>query len=669
MIHVLYVDDEPDLLELGKLFLEQSCDITVITATSARRALEMLKDNPVDAVVSDFQMPDMDGISLLKQIRPYYSALPFILFTGKGREEVVIEALNNGADFYLQKGGDPKSQFTELEHKIRQAVKRRESDRKILFFNRRFTIMTGINAAIVTIHDRNGFLHEVCRVAIETGKFRTALIGMLDASGKFLIPASCRGDANEPASSVPVTTDKSPCREHPASRAVTEKTRIIYQNIRDPDDHPGAINNDHYESHTIAAFPIWHKNEVIGVFQVSESEPQGFGEDEIQLLEEICQTISYALDMIDAEGKRKKTEQALLESEGMFRTLVEESLIGVYIIRGDRFLHVNPKFAQILGYSPGEIINTLNVWDIASPENRDRVRENLHLRLSDVQKCIRYAFEARRKDGSSVEVEVAGTRAVYQGQPIIVGTIIDISDKKRMVPVGDYPEKTGTSQTAGQGHILRHRKNVILGSLTCHDIANRLTVLRGRLKIMRKLVTDRVILDEIQKMGDASRDIYTYLETARVYQEIGNQAPLWQNVEDIIRQEYARLGTNPLALVTEVPALEMYADPLVTRVFSNLFDNTISHGKRASKVKVSAHRQGMGILLVWEDNGTGVPEDDKERIFSPDATDDRGLGLSLCREILAITGIAIRETGIPGNGARFEISIPEGTYLFGPDHQ
>ena len=80
-----------------------------------------------DAIVSDFQMPEMNGITLLREIRST-SDIPFILFTGKGREEVVIDAINTGADSYLQKGGDPTTQFAELGHKILQATSRHQAE-------------------------------------------------------------------------------------------------------------------------------------------------------------------------------------------------------------------------------------------------------------------------------------------------------------------------------------------------------------------------------------------------------------------------------------------------------------------------------------------------------------------------------------------------------------
>jgi PAS domain S-box-containing protein len=122
VISVLYVDDEPALLDLTKRFLEKKGTISVDVADSGNKALGMLETGQYDVIVSDYQMPGMDGIALLKEIRKRNNTIPFIIFTGRGREEVVIEAFENGADFYIQKGGDPRPQFAELERKISKAV-------------------------------------------------------------------------------------------------------------------------------------------------------------------------------------------------------------------------------------------------------------------------------------------------------------------------------------------------------------------------------------------------------------------------------------------------------------------------------------------------------------------------------------------------------------------
>ncbi len=124
---VLYVDDEPALCSLTKIFLEKTGYFSVKTAISAKEGYLYIGMEEFDAIVSDYQMPEVNGIEFLQEVRAKAADLPFILFTGKGREEVAIQAINNGADFYLQKGGDPVSQFAELAHKIGMAIERKHA--------------------------------------------------------------------------------------------------------------------------------------------------------------------------------------------------------------------------------------------------------------------------------------------------------------------------------------------------------------------------------------------------------------------------------------------------------------------------------------------------------------------------------------------------------------
>jgi len=135
MISVLYVDDEPSLLDATKKFLEAKNDIIVETALNAREALDLLKTRTYDIIISDYQMPDIDGIEFLQMLRREKNTIPFIIFTGKGREEVVIEAYNAGADSYIAKGGAPKLLFMELARKIEQIVTRRRMEQELMFSN------------------------------------------------------------------------------------------------------------------------------------------------------------------------------------------------------------------------------------------------------------------------------------------------------------------------------------------------------------------------------------------------------------------------------------------------------------------------------------------------------------------------------------------------------
>ena len=126
MLSILYVDDEPGYRQLVKIYLEEEGGFKVDTAGSAKSALTKLEHNGYDAVVSDYQMPEMDGITFLKKLRSQSNFIPFIVFSGNQREEVSRETLEQGADCYVPKSGAHGFGYTELIHQIRRAVQRRQ---------------------------------------------------------------------------------------------------------------------------------------------------------------------------------------------------------------------------------------------------------------------------------------------------------------------------------------------------------------------------------------------------------------------------------------------------------------------------------------------------------------------------------------------------------------
>ena len=124
MLSVLLIDDEPALLEVLKLFSERSREMSVHTAQSATEALRILPEKSFDAIIVDYSMPEINGIEFLKILRSEGNTTPVIIFTGAGTERTAIEAINNGANFYIKKGEDPQMQFRELVTMVKTAVER-----------------------------------------------------------------------------------------------------------------------------------------------------------------------------------------------------------------------------------------------------------------------------------------------------------------------------------------------------------------------------------------------------------------------------------------------------------------------------------------------------------------------------------------------------------------
>ena len=165
VIRVLHVDDDPIILDISKSILELYGEFTVTTVSSATEAIRLLEQGEFDSIVSDYQMPEMDGIEFLVEVRSHFGSIPFILFTGKGREEVVIQAINRGADFYLQKGGDTDAQFAELAHKIKQGVSRKIAEESLREHDERISLLLNSTAEAIYGLDMNGnctFCNSAC---------------------------------------------------------------------------------------------------------------------------------------------------------------------------------------------------------------------------------------------------------------------------------------------------------------------------------------------------------------------------------------------------------------------------------------------------------------------------------------------------------------------------
>ncbi|MDD1679208.1 MAG: hybrid sensor histidine kinase/response regulator [Methanomicrobiales archaeon] len=204
----------------------------------------------------------------------------------------------------------------------------------------------------------------------------------------------------------------------------------------------------------------------------------------------------------------------------------------------------------------------------------------------------------------------------------------------------------------------------LMNSITRHDVLNQLTVIIGYLHLMEEDESCRSCRGYLEKVEKASTAIQGQIEFTREYQNIGARSIRWQNVQEAIYravQLYPRdLGA--ISFSIEGEDIEIYADPMLEKVFYNLLDNSLRHGGRVTKIRVSWYERDDSMVLIWEDNGIGIPGEMKNKIFRLGVGTNKGLGLFLIRSILGITNMEIRETGAPGEGARFEIQIPRGYF-------
>jgi PAS domain S-box-containing protein len=376
MTHVLCVDDEEALLDLEKDFLEASGELRIETATSASEAIRLLESKPFDAVISDYHMPGMDGIELLRAIRSW-SYMPFILFTGKGREETIIDALNSGADFYVKKGSDLKIQCAELQNLVIQAVARHRAEEGLQYNFRRFAGLLENSSDLIVLVDRNGMV-------------------------RFVTPSVRRVIGYEPSEVI----------DHSLSQFIDPKQVELLRDVvirtLARDIAPGTIQ-----------FRVRHKDgswkelEAIG-----SARRQG---DEMML-------VANVRDVTE----RHRMEAELRLSEEQFRATMDQSPVGTVTadLRG-RYLRANQAFCHMVGYAEQELVGR-PFTDITEPECAAEERSGTERVIRGEVDIFHMEKRYRRKDGGMVwaDAHITLIRDVDR-QPIFLLAILEDTTERK----------------------------------------------------------------------------------------------------------------------------------------------------------------------------------------------------------------------------------------------
>jgi signal transduction histidine kinase len=217
------------------------------------------------------------------------------------------------------------------------------------------------------------------------------------------------------------------------------------------------------------------------------------------------------------------------------------------------------------------------------------------------------------------------------------------------------------SQVENALHQINAKLNLV-SSIARHDILNRLTVIYGIISLLQEGISDPKFSGYLKKAEESAIAIKRQIEFTGDYKNMGLEKADWQDVKDSVRQSCENVDLKGVTLDIFSDNLEIFADPWLKKVFFNLIDNTLRYAEHVTKISVSFRESENGLDLFFEDNGIGIPFDEKEKIFERGYGKNIGYGLFMVREILAITELTIRETGEPGKGARYEIHVPKRYY-------
>jgi len=342
------------------------------------------------------------------------------------------------------------------------------------------------------------------------------------------------------------------------------------------------------------------------------------------------------------------SEEALRESEEKLNLAIEGSGVGLWDWRVQSGkMVINDRWAHILGYTVQELTPvTIDTWrSLTHPDDLQKSDEVLQKHFSGEIKDFACESRMKHKDGHWVWVLDRGMVTEWDKakKPLrMTGTHLNIAERK----------------SAEEALRQVNRKLNLLSSLTRHDILNKVSVLLGYLDKAKALAQDTTLLDYLARMETSTKAIAKLVKFTRDYKDLGITPPRWISLKDCMNEVTEWIDPNVVRLTLAVGEWEIYADPQVTRVFKNIFENARIHGKNVTEMAVECTKDERGLDVIIVDNGTGIPEELKLEIFEPGMMRNRGLGLFLAKEILSITGLTIQETGVPGKGARFEIHVP-----------
>ena len=345
--------------------------------------------------------------------------------------------------------------------------------------------------------------------------------------------------------------------------------------------------------------------------------------------------------------ERKRAESELRQSRDRFRQLAEvfPETIFESDVKGN-LTYANDHGLEEYGLSGEDLSNGINIFGLVAPEDRTKVIRRVQEKYQGSPNEY-LEYKALRKDGSTFWALALAVPNRVNGKQIgLRGFILNITERRK------------TEEALRQAN----KKLTMLNTITRHDILNQLMGLRTYLELSKETIQDPVILTYIHKEEQAAETIQHQIEFARNYQDIGGQVSKWQILSDAISSAVSQLKPPDVAITVAVDRVEVFADPLLEKVFYNLMENSLRHGEHVTRMDYSVRESESGLILTYCDNGVGIFKEDRKNLFRKGFGRHTGFGLFLSREILAITGITITENGEPGNGARFEITVPKGAY-------
>lgn len=398
-----------------------------------------------------------------------------------------------------------------------------------------------------------------------------------------------------------------------------------------------------------------------------------------ELIAERTAALTAANERLEREvAERQRMASALAQSEEHYRMLAESALTGVYLIQDALFKYVNPAFASIFGYREEEIVDTMGPMDLTAPPDRSLVADNIQKRLAGEARDIRYAFRGLRKDGSFIDVEVHGVQVEVEGRPAIIGTLLDVTERKRQEEeirrLNEELEQRVRERTAELE--AANKELAAFAYSVSHDLRAPLRAIDGFGQALQEDCADQLddlgqsylerIRANTQRMGDLIDGLLGLSRITRV--EMRRQpVDLSAAVREIVANLQEHNTRRDVEFIVESGHVARGDARLLHAALENLLENAwkFTGEESVARIEFGAVKQNGEVSYFVRDNGVGFDMAYADKLFGAfqrlHAVDDfsgTGIGLATVQRIIRRHGGRVWAEAAPGEGATFYFTLP-----------
>lgn len=357
---------------------------------------------------------------------------------------------------------------------------------------------------------------------------------------------------------------------------------------------------------------------------------------------------------------QRKLEAEIRRSEERWRSIVDGAPFPIVItsISDNKIMLVNQRTIRQFNLSYSDLIGRNAEGFYTDLATREQVIETLQVQdeINDVE------MKMQAGDGRTFWVYASVRKIQYLNQDAYFISFADFTQRKNLEET--LTSKNGELELITFSLTETNKKLNLLSSITRHDILNMIQIISTISDIIALENQEPCLQKQIGMIDTAGKTIQNLIEFTKEYEDLGQKKPVWQNVSRILQNASITRISSGITLKSPEKPVEILADRMLSKVFFNLVENSIRHGGEISIIRVSTEIEEDSLNIIYEDDGIGISQDEKHKIFSRGFGNHSGLGLFFIREVLEITGITITEEGTPGEGARFVIRVPEGRFRF-----